>query len=103
MNALCAGFLDPPRVCKRLLHTKDIEHKIGLKWIQYERGYRMHHVLGMFALAIIMLFIVLCCYRRHAKRQMRKVMKVQIEQAVNHYVQLDAVDKDDANKVNENF
>lgn len=33
MNAICAGFHDPPKVCKRLLHTKDIEHKIGLKWI----------------------------------------------------------------------
>jgi len=103
MNALCAGFHDPPHVCKRLLKTKDIEHRIGLKWIQYERGYRMHHVLGMFAIAIIMLFVVLCCYRRHAKRQMRKTMNVQIEQAVTHYVQLDAEDKEEASKVKGEF
>jgi len=68
MNAICAGFEDPPRVCKRLLKTKDIEHKIGLNFIKFDTGYRIHHVVGMFALAIIMLFVVLCCYRRHAKR-----------------------------------
>jgi len=33
MNGICAGFKDPPKVCKRLLRTKDIEHKIGLKWM----------------------------------------------------------------------
>ena len=63
----------------------------------------MHHVLGMFAIAIIILFVVLCCYRRHAKRKLRQKMKVQIEQAVNHYVQLDATDKAEANKVNGEF
>ena len=68
MNAICAGFLDPPRMCRRLLKTKDIEKKIGLDWIKYDVGYRMHHVIGIFAFAIIFLFVALCCYRRHAKR-----------------------------------
>lgn len=75
MNAICAGFEDPPKMCKRLLHAKNIEHKIGLKWIEFDVGYRVHHVLGIFALFMIMLFVALCCYRRHAKRQMRTVMK----------------------------
>ena len=34
---------------------------------------------------------------------MRQKMNVQIEQAVNHYVQLDATDKAEANKVNGEF
>ena len=59
--------------------------------------------MGMFILAIILLFIVLCLYRRHAKRQMRKTMNVQIEQAVTHYVQLDAEDKEEASKVKGEF
>jgi hypothetical protein len=59
--------------------------------------------MGMFVLAIILLFVVLCLYRRHAKRQLRKVMKVQIEQAVNHYVQLDSADKEEAATVKEEF
>ena len=68
MNAICAGFKNPPRPCKRLLETKDIEHDIGIGVIYFDDGYRMHHVFGLCLMFIFVLSIFLCCYRRHAKR-----------------------------------
>jgi len=76
MNALCAGFNEPPRMCKRLLHAKDIEHNIGLGVITYHDGYKLRHVFGIFSMCLLILFFVLCIYRRHAKREMKQVMKV---------------------------
>ena len=76
MNALCAGFNDAPNMCKRLLHARDIEHNIGLGVIHFNDGYKLRHVFGVFTLCLFVLMIVLCLYRRHAKREMKQVMKV---------------------------
>jgi len=43
-------------------------------------------------IAILILLLVLYCYRRHAKRQMKETMNKQIETAVNHYVALSQSD-----------
>ena len=88
MNAICAGFEDPPRMCKRLLHAANIEHNVGLGVIYYHDGYRIHHVLSIMVLCIFVLLIVLCLYRRHARREMKRDMKIQIETAVSKYVSL---------------
>lgn len=88
MNAICAGFLEPPRMCKRLLHAANIEHDVGLGVIYYHDGYRIHHVLSVFVLCLLVLAIVLCLYRRHARREMKEHMNIQIEEAVNKYVSL---------------
>jgi hypothetical protein len=76
MNAICAGFQKPPKMCKRLLHAKDLEHNFKLGVIQFEEGYRPSHILGIFAICLTLLFCALCLYRRHAKRQMKQIMKV---------------------------
>ena len=39
MNAICAGFKNAPRPCKRLLDTDDIEHDIGVGVIYFDDGY----------------------------------------------------------------
>jgi len=76
MNAICAGFKDAPRQCKRLLETEDIEHNLGVGVIYFDDGYRMHHVLGVCMMFMFSLTIFLCCYRRYAKRQMKETMNV---------------------------
>jgi hypothetical protein len=75
-------------MCKRLLHARDIEHNVGLGVIYYHDGYKLRHVFGIFGICLFVLFLVLCLYRRHAKREMKQEMKVQIESAVNQYVSL---------------
>jgi len=30
MNAICASFKDPPRMCRKLLAMDDIEHHLNL-------------------------------------------------------------------------
>jgi len=68
MNAICAGFKDAPRMCKRLLENKDIEHNLAIGIIYIDDGYKIHHVIGIFMIFLVSLFLFLCCYRRHAKR-----------------------------------
>lgn len=92
MNAICAGFKDAPRMCKRILQIADIEHNIGEGVIYYNDGYRVHHVLLVCAAFLVFLCIFLCCYRRYAKREMKRTMDMQIETAVNQYVKLSARD-----------
>ena len=91
MNAICAGFQDAPKMCKRIL-KKDLEFDYGLGTIYFDDGYRPRHIVGIFLIFTMGLLITLCCYRRHAKRQMKQVMSQQIETAVNHYVSLNQKD-----------
>ena len=74
MNAICAGFGEAPKMCKRLLDSKDIEHDFGEGIIYFDDGYKAHHVIGICVFFTVSLLIFLCCYRRHAKRQMKSVM-----------------------------
>ncbi len=79
-------------MCKRLLNNPDIEHDIGLGIVYFDDGYKVHHVIMMCLIFMVGLGIFLCCYRRHAKRQMKTIMDHQIESAVNHYVSLSQKD-----------
>jgi|DEB0MinimDraft_12_1074336.scaffolds.fasta_scaffold17197_2 hypothetical protein len=88
MNAICAGFADPPKMCKRILNDADIENDLAVGVIYFNDGYKMKHVVGICAFFTFSLLLFLCCYRRHAKREMKHVMDTQIESAVNHYISL---------------
>jgi hypothetical protein len=68
MNAICAGFLDVPKMCKRLLKSKNIEQDIGLGIVVFRDGYEPRHVLGIALLYFFGVVLFLCCYRRHARR-----------------------------------
>jgi hypothetical protein len=68
MNAICAGFNDPPKMCKRILTSENIETDLGLGVVYFEDGYQIHHVVGICAAFTIGLVVFLCFYRRHAKR-----------------------------------
>jgi hypothetical protein len=68
MNAICAGFEDPPKMCKRLLSDQNIEENLGEGVIYFEDGYRAGHVLGLALLYLFGVLLFLCCYRINAKR-----------------------------------
>jgi hypothetical protein len=74
MNAICAGFRDPPKMCKRLLNDDNIEHNLGEGVIYFEEGYSPEHVIGMALIYLTGVLLFLCCYRRNAKREMKRTM-----------------------------
>jgi hypothetical protein len=88
MNAICAGFAEPPKMCKRILSDEDIESDLAVGIYYFDDGYSMKHVIGICAFFTLSLLVFLCCYRRHAKREMKYVMDQKIETAVNHYIAL---------------
>jgi hypothetical protein len=95
MNAICAGFQDTPNICKPILEDPDLQddYETGVFDIS-DHGYSFGHVLIICVVAILILVMVLYCYRRHAKRQMKDTMNKQIETAVNHYVSLSQSDSE---------
>ena len=94
MNAICAGFLNPPKMCKKLLRDENIEHDLQIGVIYFDDGYHMRHIVGLCVVFTLALVCFLCFYRRYAKRQMKKTMDVQIESAVNHYISLSSRETD---------
>ena len=73
MNAICAGFAESPPICKPILEDPDLEddYEVGVFNIS-DHGYSMTHVLVICVVAVVILIVVLYCYRRHAKRQMKE-------------------------------
>lgn len=74
MNAICAGFANPPKMCKRLLDEDDIQHNLGEGVIYFEEGYAPEHVIGIAMIYLLVVLLFLCCYRRNAKREMKRTM-----------------------------
>jgi hypothetical protein len=87
MNGICAGFADPPKMCKRILESS-INDPTILFYPEDQEVYEVHHVFIVCLLIMVTVSIVLCLYRRHAKREMKQKINVQIEDAVNQYLAL---------------
>lgn len=68
MNAICAGFKDPPKMCKRLLSDQDIMSNLGEGVIYFNDGISKEQVIGLTVIYIVSVLLFLCCYRRSAKR-----------------------------------
>lgn len=93
MNAICAGFQDAPKICQPLLNDNDLEDDLDTGiYVEYQDGYSVWHIFAICLFAVFVLVIILCMYRRHAKRQMKETMDQQIATAVNHYVALSSQD-----------
>ena len=75
MNGICAGFKDPPKLCKRMLESPINDPSI-LFYPDEEIVYEAHHVFAVCLLIMLTVMIVLCLYRRHAKREMKKNINV---------------------------
>lgn len=75
MNAICSGFQDTPPICKPILEDPDLEddYEIGVYNIS-DHGYSFGHIFMICFISILVLLMVLYCYRRHAKRQMKDTM-----------------------------
>lgn len=87
MNAICAGFADAPAMCKRVLEDNNAED--GILIFDFDDDFvPVHHVVGVIIFTMMTVVCVLCMYRRHAKRQMKTQINVQIEDAVNQYLAL---------------
>lgn len=87
MNAICAGFADPPKMCRRVLEDNNSEDAVLI--FDFDEDYvPMHHVFGVIMFTMLVVTCVLCLYRRHAKRQMKSQIDNQIEDAVNQYLAL---------------
>ena len=80
MNAICAGFLKAPRMCKYTLETQNFNSE---EVIFMQPRYSYAKVFLMCTLIMVVVSIILCLYRRHAKRRMKQEINVKIEEAVN--------------------
>lgn len=94
MNAICAGFKDPPRMCQRLLDDDDLEDDLEVGIIYYDDGFHHWHLIALGLLTTCCVIVGLCFWRRHARREMRTTMQRQIKEAVNHYVALSSTDSE---------
>ena len=68
MNALCAGIRDTPFFCTTLLHDQDLQNDLEAGIIFIDDGFKPIHVFFIFLASFFVLVIVLCFYRRYAKR-----------------------------------
>lgn len=69
MNAICSGFHDIPDICKPILEDPDLQddYEVGVYNIS-DHGYGLGQILIICLIAVLILLVVLYCYRRHAKR-----------------------------------
>ena len=70
MNGICAGFADPPKVCRKVLSTNNLEDPDVIFGFD-EDLVPMHHIFGVIVFTMMTVTCILCMYRRHAKRQMK--------------------------------
>ena len=68
MNALCAGFKNPPDHCKKLLNDDFLMDDLEVGIVYFDDGYHHGHLIGILLVSLLIVFCILCFYRRHAKR-----------------------------------
>lgn len=86
MNGICAGFMDPPAMCHRLLDSNDFH---DAKLIFLEDGeVSVVKVLAIIFSIILGVAIIVCLYRRHRMRSMKSEINQQIESQVAQYSQI---------------
>jgi hypothetical protein len=79
-NAICAGFAKPPKMCKYLLDAVNFN---SADIIFMQPRYSYAKVAAICSGIMILVVLILCCYRRYAKRKMREEINTKIEEAVN--------------------
>lgn len=80
-NAICAGFAEAPaNPCYKILHDQNLQD-VDVMFAEDEYSYS--YVFFICFSIMMTVFIILCIYRRHAKRKMREEINVQIADAVN--------------------
>lgn len=82
INAICAGFENPPQMCKGILNSSTPDFLVE------EKGIRGGVIVAIVFVLIILNMLIVYCYRRYARREMQQDMQVQIEGAVSQYFAL---------------
>ena len=86
MNGICAGFMDPPAMCHRLLDSNDF-HDAKIIFLEDDEV-AIGKVLGVIGVIVLCVAIVVCFYRRHRMRAMKSEITQQIESQVAQYSQI---------------
>ena len=94
MNAICAGFRNPPKICNTILSDYMLEDDLEVGIIYFDDGFRHWHMIAMLFGSLFIVSIGLCFWRRQHKRAMKTTMDRQIQEAVNHYTALSNTDAD---------
>lgn len=69
LNSICAGFYDVPKMCSKYLSTNDVNNAELLFMREGRHSYGRVFFICFAVMFTVM--IILCCYRRVAKRQMK--------------------------------
>lgn len=69
LNGICAGFNEPPKMCNKYLNDYNINDTDLL--FMKEGRHSVSHVFGICLGVMFVVLIILCFYRRFAKRQMK--------------------------------
>ena len=77
MNGICAGFMDPPAMCHRLLDSNDF-HDVKIIFLEDDEV-PIGKVLAIVCAIVLGVAIVVCFYRRHRMRAMKSEISQQIE------------------------
>mmetsp|Transcript_4394 Transcript_4394/g.7448 ORF Transcript_4394/g.7448 Transcript_4394/m.7448 type:complete len:83 (-) Transcript_4394:113-361(-) len=65
-----------------------------------KRTYRTSHVVALCTLIMLSVCIILCLYRRYAKRKMKEQINVEIDEAVKQYMSISNSDTEAKNRAN---
>jgi hypothetical protein len=85
-NAICAGFKDTPRFCRKFLETNDVNDPNLILMMHKKHSYG--RVLGICTGLMTFILMMLYCYRRSAKRAMKQQLKESVVSSVNQYLAL---------------
>lgn len=77
--------------------TNDINNP-DLILMNHNHNHSYLKVISICLIIILTVFVMLCCYRRYAKREMKVQMNQQIESAVHQYLALSNADKEAGNR-----
>ena len=98
-NAICAGFKDTPRYCRKYLMSNNFNDP-DLILMNHRNHHSYFKVFSICLFIVLTVFLMLCCYRRYAKREMKEQVNQQIESAVHQYLALSNADKEAGNRAN---
>lgn len=73
-STICAGFNETPPECEKVLGITQTKGTVGLSTILW--------IVGML---IIINILLICCYRRYSRREMKDEMQLQISSMMSQY------------------
>ena len=69
-NAICAGFANPPPMCKATLSSYQPD------FLPQEEGIKSGVIVAIVIILVLLNIIIVYCYRRYSKREMQNEMQM---------------------------